>query len=60
MPGGRVVYWLCDFLECITTGDILQNGRGLLHLASENGHKEVVELLLDEDADVDKEDNVML
>ena len=47
-----------DFLECITTGDILQNGRGLLHIASENGRKEVIELLLDEGADVDKGDNV--
>ena len=38
---------------------ILQNGRKLFHLANQNGHKAVVELLLDRGADVDEGDKVM-
>ena len=41
-------------------GDILQNGRGSLHVASENGHKEVIQLLLERGADVDKADKVYI
>ena len=40
------------------TSDILQNGRKLLHLASQNSHKEIVELLLDRGVDVDEGDKV--
>ena len=37
----------------------IQSGRISLHQASQNGHKEVVELLLDRGADVDKADQVI-
>lgn len=36
----------------------MQNGRILLHQASQNGRKEIVEFLLDRGAEVDKEDEV--
>ena len=45
-------------MSAILHGDTLQYGRGSLHEASENGHKEVVELLLEKGADVDKADKV--
>jgi ankyrin repeat protein len=37
---------------------LLQNGRTLLHVASYNGNKEIVEILLDSGAVVDKGDKV--
>ena len=40
------------------TSDILQNGRKLLHLASQNGHQDIVEELLDRGEDVDEGDKV--
>ena len=37
---------------------VVQNGRTSLHLASQNGHKEVIEVLLNSGAVVDKADKV--
>ena len=36
----------------------MQRGRTALHLASKNGYKEVVQLLIDSGADVDEGDKV--
>jgi ankyrin repeat protein len=40
--------------------NVVQNGRTSLHLASQNGHREIVEVLLDSGAVMDKGDEVIL
>ena len=48
-----------SILSCMHTNlSYVQRGRTALHLASKNGYKEVVKLLIDNGADVDEGDKV--
>ena len=51
---------LCRAILIIFTLYIIQEGATALNLASELGHKEIVGLLLDRGADVDKIDTVLI